>query len=94
MSAAVAITPRPSWVAALLCSFVNSVTDKLTGALSLGAAVFASVLIASCMPAEMDVVGAWLLWLVMPMAARGQHHTVWTTSCWLQPGMPGCCCDD
>ncbi len=53
-------TVRHHGVAALLCSFVNSVTDKLTGTLSLGAAVFASVLIASCMPAEMDVVGACL----------------------------------
>lgn len=37
-------------------SFVNSVTDKLTGAVSLSAAVFSSVLIASCMPSELDVV--------------------------------------
>lgn len=37
-------------------SFVNSVTDKLTGAVSLSAAVFSSVLTASCMPSEMDVV--------------------------------------
>lgn len=37
-------------------SFVNSVTDKLTGTLSLGAAVFASVLIASGMPTDFDVV--------------------------------------
>jgi hypothetical protein len=42
-------------------SFVNSVTDKLTGTVSLGAAVFASVLIASGMPSETDVVSrlAW-----------------------------------
>lgn len=50
-----------SHAAALLClhpppSFVNSVTDKLTGTVSLGAAVFASVLIASGMPSETDVV--------------------------------------
>ncbi len=37
-------------------SFVNSVTDKLTGTVSLGAAVLASVLIASGMPSEYDVV--------------------------------------
>eukprot|EP00877_Chromochloris_zofingiensis_P010970 jgi/Chrzof1/6126/Cz17g10210.t1 len=36
-------------------NFVNSVTDKLTGTVSLGAAVFASVLIASGMPSEFDV---------------------------------------
>jgi hypothetical protein len=37
-------------------SFVNSVTDKLTGAVSLSAAVFSSVLTASCLPSETDVV--------------------------------------
>lgn len=37
-------------------NFVNSVTDKLTGTVSLGAAVFASVLIASGMPSDLDVV--------------------------------------
>ena len=37
-------------------SFVNSVTEQLTGTLSLGAAVFASVLFASGMPSEFDVV--------------------------------------
>lgn len=36
-------------------NFVNSVTGKLTGAVSLSAAVFSSVLTASCMPSEMDV---------------------------------------
>jgi hypothetical protein len=37
-------------------SFVSSVTEQLTGTLSLGAAVFASVLFASGMPSEVDVV--------------------------------------
>jgi hypothetical protein len=37
-------------------SFVNSVTEQLTGTVSLGAAVFASVLFASGMPTEFDVV--------------------------------------
>jgi hypothetical protein len=41
-----------------LRSFVNSVTEQLTGTLSLGAAVFASVLFASGMPSEFDVVSA------------------------------------
>lgn len=36
-------------------NFVNTVTDKLIGAVSLGAAVFASVLIASGLPSETDV---------------------------------------
>jgi hypothetical protein len=40
----------------VLCSFVNSVTEQLTGTVSLGAAVFASVLFASGMPTEFDVV--------------------------------------
>jgi hypothetical protein len=39
-----------------MCSFVNRVTEQLTGTLSLGAAVFASVLFASGMPSEFDVV--------------------------------------
>lgn len=38
------------------CSFVNSVTDKLTGTVSLGAAVLSAVLIASQMPSDFDVV--------------------------------------
>eukprot|EP00879_Flechtneria_rotunda_P013359 GHRR01013949.1.p1 GENE.GHRR01013949.1~~GHRR01013949.1.p1 ORF type:complete len:178 (+),score=53.64 GHRR01013949.1:913-1446(+) len=36
-------------------NFVNSVTEQLTGTLSLAAAVFASVLFASGMPTEFDV---------------------------------------
>eukprot|EP00878_Enallax_costatus_P005691 GHUV01005968.1.p1 GENE.GHUV01005968.1~~GHUV01005968.1.p1 ORF type:complete len:398 (+),score=100.30 GHUV01005968.1:2189-3382(+) len=36
-------------------NFVNSVTEQLTGTLSLAAAVFASVLFASGMPTELDV---------------------------------------
>ena len=40
----------------LLRSFVNSVTDKLTGALSLGAACFAAILAASQLPSELHVV--------------------------------------
>lgn len=35
---------------------MNSVTEQLTGTVSLGAAVFASVLFASGMPTEFDVV--------------------------------------
>jgi hypothetical protein len=38
------------------CRFVNSVTEQLTGTLSLGAAVFASVLFASGLNTEGDVV--------------------------------------
>jgi hypothetical protein len=41
-------------------SFVSSVTEQLTGTLSLGAAVFASVLFASSMPSEFAVV-SWRL---------------------------------
>ena len=52
-------------------SFVNSVTDKLTGAVSLGAAVFASVLIASGMPTELDVVRA----RGGPSRGRGRRST-------------------
>lgn len=49
-------TPFPPLCPSARRSFVNSVTDKLTGAVSLSAAVFSSVLIASCLPSEVDVV--------------------------------------
>lgn len=39
-----------------LCSFVNSVTDKFTGSVSLGCAIFSSVLIASRMHSTLNVV--------------------------------------
>ncbi|GBF92993.1 phosphatidylinositol N-acetylglucosaminyltransferase subunit C [Raphidocelis subcapitata] len=55
-------------------NFVNSVTDKPTGAVSLSAAVFSSVLIASCMPSEMDVFAHVLfclqLYLLSPFMRR------------------------
>lgn len=36
-------------------NFVNSVTDTLTGSISLGSATFASILLASRMPSQMQV---------------------------------------
>ena len=36
-------------------NFVNSVTDTLTGSISLGSATFASILLASRMPGQMQV---------------------------------------
>jgi hypothetical protein len=48
-----------SWLHNLLCpcSFVNIVSDRLSGALALAAAVLASVLLSSAMPSELHVVG-------------------------------------
>jgi len=40
-----------------MCSFVNSVTDRLTGTLSLGAAILAAVMVSSLMVSELHVVG-------------------------------------
>uniref|UniRef100_A0A383WEY0 Phosphatidylinositol N-acetylglucosaminyltransferase subunit C n=1 Tax=Tetradesmus obliquus TaxID=3088 RepID=A0A383WEY0_TETOB len=55
-------------------NFVNSVTEQLTGTVSLGAAVFASVLFASGMPTELDVFVHVLfclqLYLLSPLMRR------------------------
>jgi hypothetical protein len=71
---------------------VNSVTEQLTGTLSLGAAVFASVLFASGMPMEFDVVRLGLGWCrfvgsyamsnrsVVDLSEGG--HGVWAQSTW------------
>jgi hypothetical protein len=57
--------PPPAWAATTLLaiittthhrSFVNNVTDRLAGALSLGAAVHGAVLVASALPSEGDAV--------------------------------------
>lgn len=53
----------------LVRSFVNRVTEQLTGTLSLGAAVFASVLFASGMPSELDVVSCHA-------STQGSSHSV------------------
>lgn len=52
------------------CSFVNSVTDRLTGALALAAAVLSAVLVASKLPSDLHVVGGAGAALMMPLSHR------------------------
>lgn len=62
----------------MCCSFVNSVTEQLTGTLSLGAAVFASVLFASGMPTEYDVVSSRFTLYPKVGSLHGLHVSQWT----------------
>lgn len=65
-------------------SFVNSVTEQLTGTLSLGAAVFASVLFASGMPSEFDVVSGMTAAAVPDNHICGLLHLRWLLCCGAQ----------